>query len=65
MSQMKIFSCSSNRPLADKIASYLRVNLGRCIVGRFSDGEIRVEIEENVRGDDVFIIQSTSFSSER
>jgi ribose-phosphate pyrophosphokinase len=55
-----IFSGNSNRSLAIEICEYLSVPLGRCEVGRFSDGEIQVEIGENVRGRDVFLIQSTS-----
>lgn len=56
---MKIFSGNSNIPLAQKVAAHLGLELGNAIVGRFSDGEIMVEIKENVRGREVFIIQST------
>ncbi len=55
-----IFSGNANLPLAQKIAEHLNLPLGKAIVGRFSDGEIMVEIMENVRGRDVFIIQPTS-----
>jgi len=55
---MKIFSGNSNPELAQKICQQLGIPLGRALVGRFSDGEIRVEIHENVRGADVFVIQS-------
>jgi ribose-phosphate pyrophosphokinase len=55
---MKIFAGSSNRALAEEIALYLGRDLGKCILKRFSDGEIRFSIEENVRGADVFVIQS-------
>ncbi|OGT12001.1 MAG: ribose-phosphate pyrophosphokinase [Gammaproteobacteria bacterium GWE2_42_36] len=60
---MMIFSGNSNRPLAEKVAQHLHIELGRAQVGRFSDGEIQVEILDNVRGKDVFIIQSTSAPS--
>jgi ribose-phosphate pyrophosphokinase len=55
---MKIFSGSSNRALAEDVARYLDVDLGRCVLERFSDGEIHFYIDENVRGEDVFVIQS-------
>jgi ribose-phosphate pyrophosphokinase len=55
-----VFSGNSNVPLATEICEYLKVPLGRCEVGRFSDGEIQIEIGENVRGRDVFLVQSTS-----
>jgi ribose-phosphate pyrophosphokinase len=55
---MKVFSGSSNPVLAQEIVGYLKTDLGRCVLKRFSDGEIRFYIEENVRGEDVFIIQS-------
>lgn len=56
---LKIFSGSANRPLAEEIASYLGVKLGAADVKHFSDGETWVEIGENVRGLDVFLIQPT------
>ncbi|QJC32783.1 ribose-phosphate pyrophosphokinase [Enterobacteriaceae endosymbiont of Donacia semicuprea] len=59
MSNMKLFSGNSVIKLATKIANHLYINLGKMFVGRFSDGEISVKINENVRGDDIFIIQST------
>lgn len=55
---MKIFSGSSNPALAKEIADYLGISLGKSLLGRFSDGEIHFYIDENVRGADVFIIQS-------
>jgi ribose-phosphate pyrophosphokinase len=55
-----IFSGNSNKPLAQEICDYLQVPLGKCEVGHFSDGEIQIEIGENVRGRDVFLVQSTS-----
>ena len=58
---MKLVSGNSNRPLAEAIAAYLNSPLTKCTVRRFADMEIFVEIEENVRGEDVFVIQSTSF----
>ena len=58
---MKILTGNSNRPLAEAISAYLRLPLTQASVRRFSDLEIFVEIHENVRGEDVFIIQSTSY----
>jgi ribose-phosphate pyrophosphokinase len=58
---MKILAGNSNRPLTEAIAAYLGVPLTKCQVRRFADMEIFVEIQENVRGQDAFIIQSTSF----
>ncbi|MGQ9800309.1 MAG: ribose-phosphate pyrophosphokinase [Candidatus Saccharicenans sp.] len=55
---MKVFSGSSNPQLAQRIASYLNIELGRCVLDRFADGEIHFYIDENVRGEDVFVIQS-------
>src|SRR5688572_32366095 len=57
---MKLVAGNSNRPLAEAIASYLGTPLTKCVVRRFADMEIFVEIQENVRGEDVFVIQSTS-----
>src|SRR5882672_3310625 len=58
---MKILTCNSNRPLAEAISTYLNLPLTKASVRRFSDMEIFVEIQENVRGEDVFVIQSTSY----
>ncbi len=58
---MKIVACNSNRPLAEAVAKRLDLPLTRASVRRFADNEIFVEIQENVRGEDVFVIQSTSF----
>ncbi len=58
---MKLVSGNSNRPLAEAIATYLKNPLTKCVVRRFADMEIFVEVQDNVRGEDVFIIQSTSF----
>jgi ribose-phosphate pyrophosphokinase len=58
---MKIVACNSNRPLAEAVARQLNLPLTRASVRRFADMEIFVEIQENVRGEDVFVIQSTSF----
>jgi ribose-phosphate pyrophosphokinase len=57
---MKILAGNSNRPLTEAIAAYLGVPLTKCQVRRFADMEIFVEIQENVRGQDAFIVQSTS-----
>ncbi|MDP6375234.1 MAG: ribose-phosphate pyrophosphokinase [Pseudomonadales bacterium] len=59
MSQLMIFSGTSNRQLSEQVAANLRIELGRADVDRFSDGEVHVEVHENVRGSDVFILQST------
>jgi ribose-phosphate pyrophosphokinase len=59
--RMKIISGNSNRPLAEAIAAYLALPLAKAVVRRFADMEIFVEILENVRGEDVFVVQSTSF----
>lgn len=59
MAQLMIFSGSSNQPLAERVVSELRIDLGQVDVGRFSDGEVNVEVHENVRGCDAFILQST------
>ncbi|MFM7275748.1 MAG: ribose-phosphate pyrophosphokinase [Gammaproteobacteria bacterium] len=59
MPEMMVFSGSSNPELAQKIVQRLGLRLGSATLGRFSDGETSIEIDENVRGKDVFIIQST------
>ena len=58
---MKLFAGNSNRVLAEAVARYLNIQLGRATVRRFADQEIFVEIQENVRGEDVFVLQSTSY----
>jgi len=58
---MKIISCNSNRPLAEAIAAHLELPLAKAVIRRFSDQEVFVEIQENVRGEDVFVVQSSSF----
>ena len=60
---LALFSGSANPALAAKVARYLNVPLGKATVDRFSDGEIMIEIQEHVRGKDVFILQSTSAPS--
>jgi ribose-phosphate pyrophosphokinase len=57
--EIQVFTGNSNRPLANAVCAELGVSLGRAEVRRFSDGEVMVEIAENVRGGDVFVIQST------
>jgi ribose-phosphate pyrophosphokinase len=57
---VKIFSGSSNQPLAKAIADSIGIELGRSTIKPFPDGETFVKIEENVRGEDVFVVQSTS-----
>lgn len=59
-SKLKVFSLNSNKSVAEEIAKHIGVELGKCSVTRFSDGEIQINIEESIRGGDVFIIQSTS-----
>ena len=58
---MKLLAGNSNRPLAEAIAQYLKLPLTKAVVRRFADMEIFVEINENVRGEDIFVVQSTSF----
>ena len=58
---LKIFALSSNRPLAQKIADQVGVDLGKVSVTQFSDGEIKINIDESIRGDHVYIVQSTSY----
>src|ERR1700742_2071282 len=58
---MKIVACNSNRPLAEAVADILAMPLTKASIRRFADMEVFVEIQENVRGEDVFVIQSTSF----
>ena len=58
---MKLFAGNSNRVLAESVARYLNIPLGKASVRRFADQEIFVEIQENVRGEDVFLLQSTSY----
>jgi len=58
---MKLLAGNANRPLAEAIAAYLHVELTNASVKRFSDMEVFVEIHENVRGEDVFVIQPTSY----
>jgi ribose-phosphate pyrophosphokinase len=58
---MKIIACNSNRPLCEAIAAYLQIPLTKAQIRRFADMEVFVEILENVRGEDVFVIQPTSF----
>jgi len=57
--RLAIFSGNANRPLAEAIAAVLKLPLSDCFVGRFSEGEIRVKINENIRGKDVFLVQPT------
>ena len=57
---MKLIAGNSNRPLAEAISSYLNMPLCKAHIRRFSDMEVFVEIMENIRGEDVFVIQSTS-----
>ena len=58
---MKILSCNSNKPLAESISKTLNSQLVKAEVKRFSDMEVFVEVQENVRGEDMFVIQSTSY----
>ncbi|GGJ75786.1 ribose-phosphate pyrophosphokinase [Anoxybacillus voinovskiensis] len=59
-SSLKLFALNSNKQLSEEIAQIIGVQLGKCSVSRFSDGEIQINIEESIRGGDVFVIQSTS-----
>ena len=58
---MKIVACNSNRPLAEAVAATLQLPLTRASIRRFADMEVFVEIHENVRGEDVFVVQPTSY----
>lgn len=58
-SRLKVFAGSSNPKLAESVCQHLGLSLGNALVTRFSDGEVRVEIRENVRGVDVYVVQST------
>ena len=58
---MKILSCNSNKPLAESISKNLNSQLVKAEVKRFSDMEVFVEVQENVRGEDMFVVQSTSY----
>ncbi|WP_416829566.1 ribose-phosphate diphosphokinase [Ectobacillus polymachus] len=60
-SNLKVFSLNSNKAVAEEIAKHIGVGLGKCSVTSFSDGEIQINIEESIRGCDVFVIQSTSY----
>lgn len=60
-SSLKIFSLKGNEALAQEVADQVGIELGKCSVKRFSDGEIQINIEESIRGCDVFIIQPTSY----
>ena len=57
---MKIIACNSNKVLAEAITSYIGVKLADAVIRKFADGEIFVKINENIRGEDIYIIQSTS-----
>ncbi|MUV38022.1 Ribose-phosphate diphosphokinase [Lentibacillus sp. JNUCC-1] len=58
-SSLKVFTLNSNRELAEEIANHIGTTLGKCTVSTFSDGEIQINIEESVRGNDVYVVQST------
>ena len=58
-SRMMVFTGNANPLLAQAVVKYLDISLGKAVVGRFSDGEVMVEVMENIRGRDVFIVQST------
>jgi len=60
---MKVFAGSSNQGLAKEIADFLKIELGKCVLERFSDGEIHFYIDENVRGADIFVIQAGSYDA--
>ena len=57
---LKMFALNSNRPLAEKIAAAAGVELGKATIKHFSDGEIAITVDESIRGDDIFLIQSVS-----
>ncbi|MGA2683957.1 MAG: ribose-phosphate pyrophosphokinase-like domain-containing protein, partial [Verrucomicrobiota bacterium] len=57
---MKVFSGTANEPLARAICKSINIELGKCSIQPFPDGETFIKIEENVRGEDVFVVQPTS-----
>src|SRR6476469_2420904 len=59
LDRLMVFTGNANQRLAQEVAKHLNLSLGRAIVGKFSDGEVMVELLENVRGKDVFVLQST------
>src|SRR5215470_20070426 len=59
LDRLMLFGGNANPGLAKDVAKHLNLSLGRAIVGKFSDGEVMVELLENVRGKDVFVLQST------
>ncbi len=59
-SKLKVFTLNSNEGLAEEITEHIGVHMGKCSVQRFSDGEIQINIEESIRGGEVYVIQSTS-----
>src|SRR5712671_3320773 len=59
LDRLMVFTGNANPRLAQEVAKHLSLSIGRAIVGRFSDGEVMVELLENVRGRDVFVLQST------
>ena len=59
--EIKLFACNGNKKLAEQISKDLNISLSKCQIGKFSDGEISVAIDETVRGCDVYIIQPTSY----
>ena len=59
LSHLKVFTGNANPELAEEICNYLGIEIGNSVVSHFSDGEINVEIDESVRGKDVFIVQPT------
>lgn len=60
---MKVFAGSSNPTLAQEITRYLKIDLGQAVLERFSDGEVHFYIDENVRGQDIFVVQSGSYEA--
>ncbi|WP_405098245.1 ribose-phosphate diphosphokinase [Oceanobacillus sp. FSL H7-0719] len=56
---LKVFTLNSNPALAEDIAKHIGIELGKCTVSRFSDGEVQINIEESIRGSDVYVVQST------
>src|SRR5919204_3068938 len=59
LERLMVFTGNANPRLAQEVVRHLNLSLGRAIVGKFSDGEVMVELLENVRGKDVFVLQST------
>ena len=64
LNALKIISGNGNLPLAQRISQYCGIPLTECEIGRYSDGEVKVQINQNIRGSDLFIVQPTNSPAE-